>query len=368
MNVPLLDLQAQYRDIENEILEAIEKVVKSKYFIMGPEVRELEKKIADYSGVKYGIAVASGTDALLLALMACGIKAGDEVITSPYTFFATAGSIYRLGAVPVFVDIDPRTYNMDPEKIEEKITGRTKAIIPVHLYGQMCRMDSIMEIAEKYGLRVIEDAAQSIGAKYCKDGIERKAGSIGDMGCFSFYPSKNLGAAGDAGMIVTNDKSLADFAVILRNHGAEPKYYHKIVGTNSRLDTIQAAVLLVKLKYLDKWSEERRKNAAYYDKAFKGTEVVIPFIEEYNYSIYNQYIVRVKDRDDVVKYLKDNGVGCDIYYPVPLHLQECFKDLGYREGDFEASEKAAGETLAIPIFSELTTEQMDYVVKKVLRR
>ena len=368
MNVPLLDLQAQYSEIEEEILASVTKVFKSKWFIMGPEVKELEKRIAQYCGTKYGIAVASGTDALLLALMAIGVKAGDEVITSPYTFFATAGSIYRLGAVPVFVDIDPRTYNIDPEKIEEKITEKTKAIIPVHLYGQMCHMEPIMDIARRYNLKVIEDAAQSIGAKYCKGGVEKKAGSIGDFGCFSFYPSKNLGAAGDGGMIVTNDGELAKMAEILRNHGSEPKYYHKIVGTNSRLDTIQAAVLLIKMKYLDRWSEERRKNAAYYDRAFEGTDVVIPYIEDYNYSIYNQYIIRVKDRDEVFQYLKDKGVGCDIYYPVPLHLQECFKDLGYGKGDLKESEKAAEETLAIPIFSELTSDQMDYVVEKVLRR
>ncbi|OQA18661.1 MAG: dTDP-3-amino-3,6-dideoxy-alpha-D-galactopyranose transaminase [bacterium ADurb.Bin363] len=251
---------------------------------------------------------------------------------------------------------------MDPSKIEEKITGKTKALIPVHLFGQMCQMDPIMEIAEKYELKVIEDAAQSIGALYYK----RKAGTMGDMGCFSFFPSKNLGACGDGGMIVTNDRELSERLEILRNHGANPRYYHSTVGGNFRLDTIQAAILLVKLKYLDTWSEGRRKNAEFYNNRFTGTDVITPYVEEYNYSIYNQYVIRVKDRDRLFKYLQSEGIGCEIYYPVPLHIQECFSFLGYKKGDLQVAEQAAEETLAIPVYTELTDEQKDCVIDKIL--
>lgn len=363
MQVPLLDLKTQYYDIKDEICRAVEKVLDSQAYIMGPPVKELEEKIASYCGTDYAVAVASGTDAILLSLMAAGIGPGDEVITTPFTFFATAGCIHRVGAKPVFVDIEPDTYNIDPEKIEGKITDRTKAILPVHLYGQICDMERIMKIAEKYSLKVIEDCAQAIGAK---NGYGKKAGSIGDTGCFSFYPSKNLGACGDGGIITTSNKELYDFMVILRNHGSNPKYYHKYVGTNSRLDTIQAAILLVKLKYLDQWTDGRRKNASYYDRGFSGTSVIFPQVKEGNYHIYHQYVVRVRNRDDLFNYLKENNTGCDIYYPVPLHLQECFASLGYREGDLPVSEKAAKEVIAIPIYPELTHEQQDYVVDKIV--
>jgi len=362
MRIPLLDLKAEYMEIKDELKKAVDRVFESQQFIMGPEVKELERKIADYSGTEYAVAVASGTDAILLSLMAIGINPGDEVITTPYTFFATGGCIDRLGAVPVFVDINPETYNIDPEKIEKKITPKTKAIIPVHLYGQMCHMDRIMDIAKKHNLRVIEDAAQSIGATYKK----KKSGSIGDTGCFSFYPSKNLGACGDGGMIVTNNKEIFEVLDILRNHGAKPKYYHSIVGCNSRLDTIQAAALLVKLNYLDKWTEERRKNAYYYNKKFNGSGIICPFEEEWNYSIYNQYIIRVKNRDKVINHLKENNIGFEIYYPVPLHLQECFKKLGYKKGSLINSEIAAEETLALPVYPSLSEEQKDYVANKIL--
>ncbi len=366
MNVPLLDLKAQYISIKDEVTEAIERVFEHQRFIIGPEVKELEEKIADYCKAKYAVSVSSGTDALLAALMAAGIKPGDEVITTTYSFFATAGCIHRVGAIPVFVDIDEKTYNIDIEQIEKKITGKTKAIIPVHLFGQMCNMEPVMKIARNHGLKVIEDSAQSIGAIYQKDKISYKAGSMGDFGCFSFFPSKNLGACGDGGMIVTQDKELADMLEILRNHGAKPKYYHKIVGGNFRLDTLQAAILLVKLKYLDSWSSGRRRNAKYYNERFSGTAILTPYVEDYNYSIYNQYVIRVRNRDKLLKHLQTNGIGCEIYYPVPLHLQECFSYLGYKKGDLPVSEKIAEETIALPVYTELTKEQKDYVVDKIL--
>jgi len=361
MQVPLLDLKAQYATIKDEIKAAINEVLESQYFILGPKVEQFEEKIAEYCNTKYAIGVASGTDALLISLMVLDVGHGDEVITTPYTFFATAGSISRLGAKPVFVDIDPKTYNINPGLIEEKITDKTKAIIPVHLYGQCAEMDTILEIAEKHGLYVIEDAAQAIGAKY----KERKAGSMGDMGCLSFFPSKNLGGYGDGGMVVTNNSELAEKVRVLRVHGAKPKYHHSMVGLNSRLDAIQAAVLLVKLKYLDDWSEARRENAEVYNHLFAETDVVTPYVEDYNEHIYNQYIIRVKDRDRVRDYLKEQDIGTSIYYPVSLHLQECYADLGYKEGDLPESEKAAKETLALPIYPELTPEQQEYVVEAI---
>lgn len=372
MQVPLLDLKAQYSSIKDEIKVAIDKVLEDQHFVMGQEVKSLEEKTAAYTQCKYAIAVASGSDALLISLMAMDINPGDAVITTPYTFFATAGAIARLGAVPVFVDINPKTYNIDPQKIEDVFCGRSKtfsshakAIIPVHLYGQSADMDPIMEIAKKYKLVVIEDAAQAIGTEY----KGKRVGSIGDFGCFSFFPSKNLGGFGDGGMVTTNSDEYAEKLRVLRLHGSKPKYYHKFVGMNSRLDTIQAAVLEVKLRYLDQWSEKRKQNAQWYDVKFHELGladhyVITPYSAGWRH-IYNQYVIRVKNRDGLMKYLKDNGIGCEVYYPVPLHLQECFDGLGYKRGDCPFSEAAADETIAIPVYPELTLEQKEYVLKKI---
>ncbi|OHB59830.1 MAG: transcriptional regulator [Planctomycetes bacterium RBG_13_44_8b] len=362
MNVPLLDLKTQYKIIENEVLKAISDVLESQRCIGGPKVTELEQRIAAISDCKYAVGVSSGTDAILNILMSLNIGRDDEVITTPFTFFATAGCIARVGAKPVFVDIDPRTYNINPDLIGKAVTKRAKAIMPVHLFGQMADMDPIMEIAGKYNLTVIEDAAQSISSKY----KGRKAGSIGTAGCFSFFPSKNLGAAGDGGMVVTNDEQLYNRLKIMRDHGQEPKYYHKYVGGNFRLDPIQAAVLLVKLQYLDGWSEARRRNAAFYNKNFAGTVVETPYISPDCVSIYNQYVVRVPKRDKLFAYLREKKIGCEIYYPVPMHLQECFRYLGYKEGDFPESEKAAKEVLAIPIYPELTDQMKAHVVETIV--
>ena len=358
MKVPLLDLKAQFNPIKNEVMNAVEEVFESQQFINGPQVKELEKQIAAYSGCKLGIGVSSGTDAILCALMALDIKTGDEVITTPFTFFATAGCIWRTGAKPVFVDIDLKTYNIDVNKIEKAITKRTKAIMPVHLFGQVADMDPIMEIAKKHKLFVIEDAAQSIGASY----KGKKAGSIGTVGCFSFFPSKNLGTAGDGGMIVTQDAALGERLEIMRGHGSKPKYFHQVVGGNFRLDTLQAAILLVKLKHLDSWSEGRRNNAAKYDHLLKDMPFIIrPHIEPHNVSIYNQYVIRVPKRDELRKFLTEKGIGTEIYYPLSLHEQNCFKDLGHKKGDFPESETAASETAALPIYPELMPEQIKYV-------
>ena len=363
MKVPLLDLVAQYQTIRDEVRPAIDEVLDSQRCIGGPKVTELEKAVAAYSNCKFAVGASSGTDAILNVLMSLDIGPGDEVITTPYTFFATGGCIARTGAIPVFVDIDPKTYNIEANLIEAAITDQTKAIIPVHLYGQMADMEAIMEIAGQRGLAVIEDAAQSIGSTY----RGRKAGSIGTAGCFSFFPSKNLGGVGDGGMIVTNDPALAERCEIMRNHGSKPKYFHKYVGGNFRLDPIQAAVLLVKLKHLPQWHEGRRQNAAYYDQKFAACEQVVrPHIEPWNYTIYNQYVIRVPHRDKVRDYLTKKDVGCEIYYPLPLHIQECFADLGYSKGDLPHSEAAANETLALPIYPELTREMQDYVVATVL--
>ena len=372
MQVPLLDLKIQFKAIKGEIQNALEDVLKSQIFIMGPRVEELEAAIAAYSRARHAVGVSSGTDALLAALMALDIRPGDEVITTPFTFFSTAGTIARLNARPVFVDIEPVTFNIDPGKIERAITRKTRAIIPIHLFGQCADMDSILEIAGRRHIGVVEDAAQSIGAEY----KGRRAGSMGDMGIFSFFPSKNLGGFGDGGMVVTNDEALAEKVKLLRNHGMRPKYYHKIVGGNFRLDALQAAVLSVKLKYLDGWSQGRRMNAAYYNRKFRASGLIeggfvqIPkaIYEESgdkNHHIYNQYTLRVKERDKLQAFLKKNAIGSEIYYPVPLHLQECFKDLGYKEGDFPVSEEAARSVLSIPIYPELTDEQKDYVVGKI---
>ncbi|MFH1007852.1 MAG: DegT/DnrJ/EryC1/StrS family aminotransferase [Candidatus Latescibacterota bacterium] len=361
MNVPLLDLRAQYADIREEIRTAIDDVLDSQRFILGPKVAELEQQIAAYSHTKSAVGVASGSDALLLALMALDIGPGDEVITSPYTFFATASAISRLGATPVFVDIEPGTYNIEANAIEEKITPRTRAIVPVHLFGQMADMDPIMAVARGHGLKVVEDAAQSIGATY----KGRRAGAIGDTGCFSFFPSKNLGGYGDAGMVVTDDEDWAERIRILRVHGSKPKYHHQVVGINSRLDALQAAILLVKLKYLEGWSATRRRHAAIYDAAFSDVTVTTPHVASYNVSIYNQYVIRVSCRDALMAHLKSENIGCEIYYPVPLHLQACFRQLGRREGDYPISELASKQTLALPVYPELTTTQQNHVVSKV---
>ena len=357
MHIPLLDLKAQYATIKNEVQSAISEVLESQCCIGGPKVEELEQEIAAISDCKFAVGVSSGTDAILNALMSLDIGSGDEVITTPFTFFATAGCIARTGAKPVFVDIDPQTFNIDPALIETTVTEKTKAIIPVHLFGQMVDMDPIMEIARKHNLAVIEDAAQSITSTY----KGKKAGSFGSAGCFSFFPSKNLGAAGDGGMTVTNDEKLYNQLKMMKNHGQNPKYYHKFIGANFRLDPIQAAVLLVKLPHLDNWSKARRKNADYYNSKFAGTAITTPYISPDCVSIYNQYVIRVPNRDKLFAHMKEKNIGCDIYYPVPMHLQQCFEYLGYKQGDFPQAEKAAKEVLALPVYPELSDEMKDYV-------
>jgi dTDP-4-amino-4,6-dideoxygalactose transaminase len=379
MQVPLLDLKPQYRALKAEIDAAIERVCDAQAFILGPGVRELESAVAAYSGCTHGIGMSSGTDALLAALMALDIGSGDAVITSPYTFFATAGTIARAGARSLFVDIDPATFNLSPAGVErllredcERRDGRlvhratgtvVRALMPVHLYGQMAEMTPLMALAREFGLRVIEDAAQAIGAA---DGDKRRACSIGDIGCLSFFPTKNLGAFGDAGMCVTNDAALAAKLAMVRVHGMEPKYYHQLVGGNFRLDEIQAVVLSIKLQHLDAWTLGRQENACFYFEAFeraglKGT-VTLPVALPGVRHIYNQFVVRFPQRDALKKYLGECGVGSEIYYPVPLHQQQCFAPLGYATGDFPESERAAAETLALPIFPELSREQLQYVV------
>jgi dTDP-4-amino-4,6-dideoxygalactose transaminase len=361
MEVPLLDLKAQYATIKDEVLAAISEVLESQRCVGGPKVAELEEKIAAISDCKFAVGASSGTDAILNSLMSMDIGAGDEIITTPFTFFATVGCISRTGAKAVFVDIDAKTFNMNPELIESAVTEKTKAIIPVHLFGQMADMDPIMEIAKKHDLAVIEDAAQSITSTY----KGRKAGSIGSAGCFSFFPSKNLGGIGDGGMIVTNDEQLYHRLFIMRNHGSKPKYYHKYIGGNFRLDPIQAAALLVKLPHLDEWSEARRRNAANYNKKFSGTVVQTPYISPDCMSIFNQYVIRVHRRDELVAHLRDNNVGCEVYYPIPAHLQECFSYLGYKEGDLPEAEQAAKEVLALPIYPELREEQLQYIASEI---
>jgi len=362
MEVPLLDLKAQYATIKDEVLAAVSEVLASQRCIGGPKVSELEEKVAAVNDCKFGVGVSSGTDAILNSLMSLNIGVGDEVITTPFTFFATVGCIARVGAKPVFVDIDPKTFNINPELIESAVTEKTRAIIPVHLFGQMADMDPIMEVAKQHDLAVIEDAAQSITSTY----KGKKAGSIGTVGCFSFFPSKNLGGIGDGGMIVTNDEQLYKRLCMMRNHGSEPKYYHSFVGGNFRLDPVQAAALLVKLPHLDDWSEARRRNAAYYNSKFEGTAVQTPYISNDCVSIFNQYVIRVPKRDETIAHLRNNTIGCEIYYPVPLHLQVCFEYLGYKEGDFPESEKAASKVMALPIYPELTDEMKDYVVETIL--
>jgi dTDP-4-amino-4,6-dideoxygalactose transaminase len=410
MNVPLLDLKAQYQTIKDEIKVAVEDVLDSQYFILGPKVVELEEAVAAYCDCQQAVGVSSGTDALVIALMAAGIGTGHGVITLPYTFFATAGSIVRVGARPFFVDIDPVTYNIDPKGIQTFIEKECNfdssakqlvhrktdivihAIMPVHLYGQCADMDPILALARQFGLLIIEDAAQAIGAEYPSKeyGKVKRAGSMGEFGCLSFFPSKNLGAFGDGGMVTANDAELAEKLKILRVHGSKPKYYHQLVGGNFRLDALQAAVLLIKLKHLDDWTTKRRQNASYYDSLFQqsglvekgfitppqavwenisskspsNTQSAIHNPKSF-FHIYNQYVLRVQDRDELKSYLAESGIGTEIYYPLSLHQQECFADLGYQQGDFSESEKAASTTLAIPIYPELEPTQQDYVVEKI---
>lgn len=382
MQVPLLDLKMQYRALKGPILAAIEKVCASQHFILGAEVRELEAAVAEYSQCKFGIGVSSGTDALLVALMALGIGPGDEVITSPYTFFATAGTIARLGARPLFCDIDAASFNISAAALERLIAelgeqrgrewrnrrtgGRIKALMPVHLYGQLCDMDAIMAIARRLGVPVVEDAAQAIGAE---DGAGRRAGSFGEVGCLSFFPTKNLGAFGDAGMCVANDAAIAERLDMLRVHGGRPKYYHTLIGGNFRIDELQAAVLNVKFAHLDDWTAGRQRNAAFYDLGFAradlGGAVETPPPARSGRHIYNQYVLRVRDRNALRQQLSAAGIGTEIYYPVPLHRQKCFAYLGHASGAFPESERAAGETLALPIYPELDEAQLQYVIDAV---
>lgn len=393
MKVPLLDLHAQLEPLREEILSEVTGVIDSTQYILGPKVQRLEEEVAAYATCRFAVGVSSGTDALLLALMALGIRAGDGVVTSPFTFFATAGAIARLGAKPLFVDIDPITYNLDASKLSQlfqdrrDLNGSVKAIIPVHLYGQCADMQPILDLAGRLGIPVIEDSAQSIGSVYPwmtdtsgRSVTWKSSGSMGDVGCFSFFPSKNLGGIGDGGMVVTNDEGLADKMRILRTHGSKPKYYHKMVGANFRLDPIQAAVLSVKLPHLESWHRKRRLNAMHYDALFRESgltdkqlvQTPIPVYREdmqegesLNYHIYNQYIIRAQRREDLRKFLKDRGVDTEVYYPLPLHLQECFADLGYKAGDFPFAESAAAEVLALPIYPELKPEMQTYVVQQM---
>jgi dTDP-4-amino-4,6-dideoxygalactose transaminase len=364
--VPLLDMRALHQPIREEVLAAVTRVIDSNAFIMGEDVKLLEKAIAAYSHVPYAIGCASGSDALVLALMAAGVKHGDAVLTTPFTFFATGGSIVRAGATPVFVDIDPLTYNMDPQSLEEAIrrTPRAKAIMPVHLYGGCADMDPIMEIARSRGCMVIEDGAQSIGAEY----KGRAAQSIGDIGCISFFPSKNLGGFGDGGMVLTQDEALAKKLSALRVHGAAKKYFHEWVGINSRLDSLQAAVLRVKLQYLDNETGGRQKNAARYRENLGSAGLPIALSTPAPYQtrhVYNQFVIRTTKRDQLKAHLGENGIGTEVYYPLSLHQQVCFSDLGYREGDFPVSEKAANEVLAVPVHSALSEQDVDYVCQQI---
>ena len=379
ITVPLLDLKPQYLALKAELDEAMLKVAASQMFILGPAVKELEQQLAEYSGAKHGIGLSSGTDALLIALMAYDVGVGDEVVTSSYTFFATGGTIARTGARPVFLDIDPATYNLKPELVRAFLAdgcerragglynresgGRVRALMPVHLYGQCADMDAFVALGREYGLPVIEDAAQAIGAEYTQ---ERRAGGIGEIGCLSFFPTKNLGAFGDAGMCVTNDDALAAKLRMLRVHGMEPKYYHALVGGNFRIDELQAAVLLVKFRHLESWHAGRQRNAAYYDEALRATAgVVTPAACPGQRHIYNQYVIRVPDRDRLRAYLAENGIGTEVYYPVPLHMQQCFAYLGYRPEDCPESARAARETLALPIYPELSEAQLAHVTESI---
>lgn len=362
---PLVDLKDQYRAIKAEVDAAIQRVMDSQQFILGPEVENFEKEVADYCGTRFAVACASGSDALLLALMGLDVGPGDEVVTTPFTFVATAGSVARLGARPVFVDIDPRTYNIDVSKLKSAITSKTKAIIPVHLFGMSADMDAIIKIANRRGIPVIEDAAQAIGATYAG----KPVGSIGLCGCFSFFPSKNLGGAGDGGMLTTNDEAFADKLRLLHLHGGHTKYEYELIGMNSRLDALQAAILRVKLRHLDSWSEGRRRKAARYDELFTKLgldhNIRLPQIQTKCSHIYNQYVIRAPRRDELKTFLRDRGVPSEIYYPLPLHLQQAFAYLGYKRGDFPESEAASKEVLALPVFPEMTDDQQSLVVDSI---
>ncbi len=366
MRFPFLDLRAQYAGIKDEVTAAVAQVLESQHFILGPEVQALEKELTQLIGCSFALGCASGSDALLLALMALGVSSGDEVVTTPFTFVATGGSIARLQAKPVFVDIDPATYNLDWRQLEAALTPKTKAILPVHLFGLSAEMDHIMDIARAHGVPVIEDAAQSIGARYG----EQMLGNIGACGCFSFFPSNNLGGAGDGGLVTCNDPELADRLSLLRVHGSRRKYYYDIIGFNSRLDALQAAILRVKLRHLARWTEQRRRNADRYRRMFAAADllhyVTVPTEPGGTYHIYNQFVIRVAERDALREHLRQNGIPTEIYYPLPLHLQPAFQYLGYKSGSLPESELASRQTLALPIFSELTEEQQALVVDAIV--
>jgi len=391
MNIPLVDLKAQYKVVEEKAIKSVSEVLSSASYIMGKDVIEFEKEFAEYIGVKHSISVGNGTDALVVALMACGIGEGDEVITTPFTFFATAESISFVGATPVFVDVEKDTYNLDPLKIEEKITEKTKAIMPVHIFGQPAKMDEIMAIAKKHNLKVIEDAAQAVGSEY----KGKKSGAIGDVGCFSFFPTKNLGCAGDGGIITTSDDNIATIARALRTHGSGEngqraynllnkinekvktseghddtvynplKYYNYLIGFNTRLDTIQAAILRIKLANIDNWNEKRRENAKMYDEKLRDTSLTLPITIAESKSVYNMYVVQSENREEMINKLKDKGISTGVYYPVPMHLQKVYKGLGYKEGDMPVAEYLSHRTFAIPIFPELSIEQKEYIMESI---
>jgi dTDP-4-amino-4,6-dideoxygalactose transaminase len=376
LKVPLLDLKRQYDRIQHELIEATLEVYKTQQFILGPKVEAFEEKVAAYCGCRYAVGVSSGTDALLISLMCAGVGRGDYVITTPYTFFATVGAVIRVGAAPLFVDIEKDTYNMDPEALASTLStlpaekrARVKAIVPVHLFGQMVDMDKVVDLARRYGLTVIEDAAQAIGAEYqAGDGTIGRAGSIGDYGCFSFFPTKNLGGFGDGGMVTTNDRQTYERLKVLRVHGAKPKYVHQMIGGNFRLDALQAAVLMAKIKYLDEWTEKRRENAGLYRSLFQemGIKGVSLPVERQKRHVFNQFVIEVREgRDPLKAHLIEKGVGCEIYYPIPLHMQECLKPFGYGEQDFQNSVDAAKRTLALPIFPELRQDEVNYVVEMI---
>ncbi|MCM3111979.1 DegT/DnrJ/EryC1/StrS family aminotransferase [Lederbergia lenta] len=365
MKIQMLDLSEQYKSMKNEIMEKMDEVMSSSRFILGDNVKKLEADVAEYSNVTYGIGVGNGSDAIHISLQAAGIGPGDEVITTAFTFFATGGAIVRAGATPVYIDIDPITFNIDPSKIEEAITDKTKAIIPVHLYGQMADMITIKKIADKYNLVVIEDAAQAIGASQ----HGKSVGELGTAATYSFFPTKNLGAYGDGGMIVTNSTDLAEKASVIRVHGSKPKYYHHVLGYNSRLDELQAAILNVKFPHLDEWSQARRERANYYTESLNKQLIEIiqtPIEKEGNYHVFHQYTLRVPNRDELQEYLKAEGIATMIYYPMPLHLQPVFKDLGYKEGDLPETEKATKEALSLPMYPELKQEDQDFVIQKII--
>ncbi len=384
MEIPLLDLKAQYRAIQSEIEEKLLEVVSSQRFILGPEVESFEKEIANYCGIKYAVGVSSGSDALIASLMALEVDEGDEVITTPFTFFSTAGAIARLKAKPVFCDIDRDSFNISPSRLEELLKDRTesqknkkiKALIPVHLYGQCCAMEPILELAKKYDFFIIEDAAQAVGAEYpTPEGVKR-AGSLGHLNILSFFPSKNLGGFGDGGMVLTDEEETAEKLKLIRLHGSRNKYFYERIGGNFRLDALQAAVLRVKLRHLDNWLEKRKEKASAYDQLFAQSDLIEkgwvlppkPLLKDQgvkNYHTYHQYVIRTQKRDELQKFLKEKGVSTGIYYPFPLHLQKCFAYLGHKKGDFPESEKAASEVLAIPIYPELTSEQQEYVVHSI---